>query len=325
MAILKYWQAIHLALSEELEMDQRVCVLGEDVGRAGGPFGATRGLQERFGEWRVRDTPISEAAIVGAAVGAAMAGARPVAEIMFFDFMTLAMDQLVNQAAKISYMSGGAFSVPLVVRTMCGAHRTSGPQHSQGLESWLASVPGLKVVWPSTPADAHGLLKAAIRDDDPVVVIESSALWGQRGEVPDDPDHVVPIGRAITRREGTDMTLVAWGAAAPRALAAADLLAEEGISTEVIDLRSLLPLDAGSILESVSRTHRLAVVQDANAPCSVGAEVAALAAEHAFGDLVAPIRRLSPPFAPAPFPSSLETAFYTEIQDVAACVRHALA
>ncbi|WP_067465785.1 alpha-ketoacid dehydrogenase subunit beta [Actinomadura macra] len=316
MRSLKYWQAINTALAEELERDERVCVFGEDVGEAGGPFGATMRLQERFGEWRVRDTPISEAVIMGTAVGAAMAGMRPIGEIMFFDFLTLAMDQLVNQAAKMTYMSNGEYHLPLVVRTLCGAHRGSGPQHSQNLEAWIAAVPGLKVVWGSTPADARGLLKSAVRDDDPVVVIESTALWATRGEVSEDPDDVVPIGSAAIRRTGADVTLVSWGAAMPRALAAADALEAAGVSPEVIDLRSLLPLDAATVLESASRTGRLVVVQDATAPCGVGSEVAALAAEHIFGDLRAPVLRLTPPFAPVPSARHLEELYYPQSADI---------
>lgn len=318
---MKYWQAINTALREELLRDERVCVFGEDVGAAGGPFGATMHLQEMFGEWRVRDTPISEAIIVGAAVGAAMSGLRPIAEIMFLDFIGLTMDQLVNQAAKMTYMSDGAFHLPLVVRTLCGAHRGSGPQHSQNLEGWLAAIPGLKVVWGSTPADARGLLKAAIRDDDPVVVIESSSLWGQRGEVSEDPDDVVPIGSGVIRRSGSDVTLVSWGGAMARAEAAADILSSDGIDTELLDLRSLLPLDSELILESISRTGRLAIVQDATGPCSVGSEVAALAVEEGFCHLKEKVIRLTPPFAPVPFASQLEESYYPQAVAIAARIK----
>lgn len=293
-----------------------MCVFGEDVGRAGGPFGATMHLQERFGEWRVRDTPISEGAIMGLAVGSAMNGMRPVVEIMYFDFMTLAMDQLVNQAAKMTYMSNGRFHLPLVVRTMCGSHRGTGPQHSQNLEAWVASVPGLKVVWGTTPADARGLLKAAIRDDDPVVVIESSALWGDRGEVSNDPDDVIPIGVAARRRAGDDVTVVCWGGATPRALAAAEMLAAQGVEADVIELRSLLPIDTPCLLESVSRTGRVAILQDATGPCSIGSEVAAIVAEHAFSYLRSPVLRLTPPFAPAPFPTHLEKTYYPKAESL---------
>jgi pyruvate dehydrogenase E1 component beta subunit len=324
MSELKYWQAVNTALREELERDELVHVFGEDVGAAGGPYGATRGLQDAFGEWRVRDTPISEAIIGGMAVGAAMSGIRPVAEIMYFDFITLAMDALVNQAAKMSYMSSGSFSVPMTLRTMCGAQRGNGPQHSQSLESWLVSVPGLKVVWGSTPADARGLLKSAIRDDDPVVVIESMSQWGTRGEVPDDPDHLVPIGEALVRREGGHVTLVAWGGTVARALAAAESLEADGIDAEVLDLRTLSPLDKPRLLQSLAKTGHLAVVQDAHGPCSVGSEVIRIAASEGFRSLQAAPVLLSPPFAPAPFPPGLEAAYYTDVNDLVTAVRQML-
>lgn len=320
MAVLKYWQAINTALRQELERDEGVCIFGEDVGKAGGPFGATMRLQEDFGEWRVRDTPISESAIMGMAVGAAMTGLRPVVEIMYFDFIALALDQLVNQAAKISYMSNGGIGVPLVVRTLCGAHTGSGAQHSQNLESWIASVPGLKVCWGSTPADARGLLKAAIRDDDPVVVIESVSLWTSRGEVSDDPDEIVPLGVAAIRRAGGDVTLVSWGNAMQRTLSAAELLSEAGIDAEVIDLRTLLPIDSNTVLESVSRTGRLVIVHDATGPGGLGGEVAAVVAAEGFQWLKAPIVRITPPFAPAPFPSHLEQAYYPSASEIVSTV-----
>ncbi|WUI04175.1 alpha-ketoacid dehydrogenase subunit beta [Spirillospora sp. NBC_00431] len=316
MSTVKYWQAVNSALHEELERDASVHVFGEDVGVPGGPFAATRGLRERFGEWRVRDTPISESTFTGMAVGAAMAGLRPVAEVMYFDFITLAMDQLVNQAAKMSYMSDGAFAVPLTIRTLCGGHRGSGPQHSQSLEGWLAAVPGLKVVWGGTPADAKGLLKAAIRDDDPVVVIESLSLWTRRGEVPDDTDHVVPIGAGLIRRPGDDVTLVCWGDTVPSAMEAAEALAGRGVGAEVLDLRTLSPLDEALILRSLAKTGRLVVVQDAQGPCSVGSEVIRLAATDGFASLRAPAARVSPPFAPVPFAPDLEHAYYPGPDDV---------
>jgi pyruvate/2-oxoglutarate/acetoin dehydrogenase E1 component len=324
MTQLKYWQAVNTALREEMERDELVHVFGEDVGAAGGPYGATRGLQEAFGEWRVRDTPISEAIIGGMAVGSAMSGLRPVAEIMYFDFITLAMDALVNQAAKMSYMSAGGYSVPMTLRTLSGAGRGNGPQHSQSLESWLVSVPGLKVVWGATPADARGLLKSAIRDDDPVVVIESMSQWGVRGEVPDDPDHLVPIGEALVRREGRDVTLVCWGGTVPRAMAAAELLETDGIDAEVLDLRTLSPLDKPRLLASLAKTGHLAVIQDAHGPCSVGSEVIKIAATEGFGSLRAGAALLNPPFAPAPFPPGLEAAYYNDANQLAATVRQML-
>ena len=312
------WQAVNAALAEELERDPRVVLFGEDVGKAGGPFGASRGLRDRFGEARVRDTPIAEGAITGVAVGAAMTGLRPVVEIMYFDFATLAMDQLVNQAAKMRYMSGGKLAVPMTLLTFCGSGRGSGPQHSQSLEAWLAHVPGLQVVYPSNAADAKGLLKSAIRANDPVVFIESSRLWTLRSDVPDVPDHLVPIGVASVARAGTDITLVSWGWAATRTLEAAELLAAGGVEAEVLDLRTISPLDEGAILASVAKTGRLAVVHDAAGPFGPGAEVAAVVAEHGFDSLRAPVARVTAPFAPAPFAKGLEHAYYPTPERIAA-------
>lgn len=320
MTVRKYWQAVNDALREELERDDSVVVFGEDVGKPGGPFGATRGLRDAFGPDRVRDTPISEAAIVGAAVGAAMTGLRPVVEIMYFDFITLAMDQLVNQAAKVRYMSAGSLSVPMVVRVFCGAGRGSGPQHSQSLEAWLAHVPGLQVVAPGDPADAKGLLKSAIRAPDPVVVLDSSRLWTQRGEIPDG-EVLTPIGSARVARPGSDVTLVAWSWALTRTLAAAEQLDEVGVSAEVVDLRSLSPLDEELVLESLRRTGRIVIVHDAVGPYGPGAEIAALAAGPGFAFLRSSVVRLTPPFAPAPFPTHLELAYYVQPDEIVAAVQ----
>ncbi|MFC9978402.1 alpha-ketoacid dehydrogenase subunit beta [Gordonia sp. NPDC127522] len=306
MTTVKYWQAINRALREEMERDEKIIVLGEDVAAPGGPFGATKGLLDAFGADRVRDTPISEAAIVGAGLGAAMAGYRPVIEIMFFDFVTVAMDQVVNQAAKVSYMSVGNFAAPMVIRSVCASGRRTGPQHSQNLEAWLAHVPGLKVVWGSTPADARGLLKAAIRDDGPVYVIESLAEWSTRGEI-SEGEGVVPIGQAAVRREGTDLTLVTWGGAAPRSLAAAE--AADHLSIEVIDLRTISPWDREAVFASVRKTGRLLVVHDAVMEFGVGAEIAATVAHDCFVDLRAPVERLGAPYAPSPFAPHLEAAY----------------
>jgi len=318
--VLKYREAIAAAIAEEMERDPAVIVFGEDVAAAGGTFLATRGLLERFGPARVRDTPISEGALVGAAIGAAMTGLRPIVEIMFLDFLTLASDQLVNHAAKVASVSDGAFAAPLVMRTIDGAARAAGPQHGQSLEAWVAHVPGLKVVMPSTPADAKGLLKAAVRDPGPVVVIESLAVWGLKGEVPEG-DHVVPIGEARVARAGDDVTIVSWGAAVHRALAAAELLAGEGVSAEVVDLRTLSPLDRGAILRSLERTGRLVVVHDAVGPFGAGAEVAAIAASEGFGSLRAPVRRVTAPFAPVPLGAALEAAYYPQAEGIAEAVR----
>lgn len=324
MTVQKYWQAINAGLAEELRHDDHVVLFGEDVAAPGGPFGATKGLLREFGPTRVRDTPISEAAITGMAVGAAMAGLKPVVEIMFFDFLTLAMDQLVNQAAKMSYLSSGHYHVPLTLRTMCGAHLGPGPQHAQSLESWVASVPGLKVVWGGTPADAKGLLKAAIRDPNPVVVIESGGLWSTRGEVPNEADHVVPIGKAHVRRTGDDVTLVCWGSTVPRADKAAEYLAGVGVEVEVVDLRTLLPLDRDCLLGSVRKTGRLVIVQDAVAPCSVGSEVIRVAASDAFDALRAGPVVVSAPFAPVPFPPLLEEAYFPDVDDVISAIQKVL-
>ncbi|MDQ6523929.1 pyruvate dehydrogenase complex E1 component subunit beta [Nocardioides sp. LHD-245] len=317
MTTVKYWQAINRALHEEMARDDRVLVIGEDVADPGGPFGATKGLLEAFGPDRVRDTPISEAAIVGAALGAAMAGYRPVVEVMFLDFVTVAMDQVVNQAAKVSYMSAGNFAAPMVIRSICASGRRTGPQHSQNLEAWLAHVPGLKVVWGSTPADARGLLKAAIRDDGPVYVIESLVEWSTRGEVADE-DEIVPIGVAAVRREGTDLTLVTWGGAAPRAARAVAQL--EDVSVELIDLRTISPWDRETVLASVRRTGRLLVVHDAVVDFGVGAEIAATVATECFDELVAPVRRLGAPYAPAPFAPHLEAAYLPQPEDIVSAV-----
>ncbi len=321
MNTMKYWQAINLALREEMARDERVLVLGEDVGAPGGPFAATKGLLDEFGPQRVRDTPISEAAIVGTALGAAMAGLRPVVEIMFLDFVTVAMDQVVNQAAKVSYMSAGNFAAPMVIRSVCASGRRTGPQHSQNLEAWLAHVPGLKVVWGSTPSDARGLLKAAIRDDGPVYVIESLAAWTTRGEV-DEADTVVPIGKAAVRQEGTDLTVVTWGGAAPRVGDALDLVND--VSVELIDLRTISPWDTETVLESVRKTGRLLIVHDAVVEFGVGAEIAAVVSQRCFGVLKAPVDRLGAPYAPAPFAPHLEEAYLPHPESIAASIRRSV-
>ncbi len=324
MAELKYRLAITAAIAEEMERDENVVLFGEDVAGAGGTFAATKGLLERFGPRRVRDTPISEATLAGMAAGAAMTGLRPIVEIMYFDFVTLASDQLVNHAAKVHSVSGGEFSVPMVVRTMSGAGRNSGPQHSQQLEGWLAHVPGLKVLAPATPRDVKGMLKAAIRDPDPVIVVESQLLWTQVGEVGDE-NELVPIGSAAIAREGADVTFVAWSGMLPRALAAAEELAADGVAAEVVDLRSLSPLDEDTLLASARKTGRVVVAHDAVGRYGPGAEVAALVAEHAFDKLRAPVRRVAAPFAPVPAPTPLERAYYPQTSALAAAARDLLA
>ena len=320
MATVKYWRAINEAMAEEMERDSCLVLVGEDVGKPGGAYVASKGLYERFGPQRVRDTPISEGLLVGLAAGAAMTGLRVIVEIMFLDFLTLASDQLINHAAKVSWVSGGEYQVPMVMRTMCGSGRGTGPQHGQSLEAWVASIPGLKVVWPSTPADAKGLLKSAVRDPNPVVMIESLELWSSKGEVADG-EHLVEIGSAAVAREGSDVTLVSWGGAVPRTLRAGEVLAEShGISAEVLDLRSLSPLDGDAVLESLGRTGRLVIVHDAVGPFGVGAEVAALAASEGFAALAAPVRRVTAPFAPVPAPPQLESAYFPQVDRIVGAV-----
>jgi acetoin:2,6-dichlorophenolindophenol oxidoreductase subunit beta len=319
---VKYWKALNDALGEEMERDERVVVFGEDVAAAGGAFGVTRGLLDRFGALRVRDTPISENGIVGLAVGSAAVGLRPVAEIMFMDFALLAMDQIVNQAAKYRYFSGHA--LPLVVRTTCGAGGQHGAQHSQSLEGWFAQVPGLKVVMPADAADAKGLLKSAIRDDHPVLVVETLGMLATRSPLPDVADHVVPIGVAATRRTGTDCTVVALGRLVAEALAAAELLADEGVSVEVIDPRSLQPLDSATIVRSVEKTGRLVVAHEALGFGGIGAEICALAFEQAFDSFDAPPERVVPAFTNVPASRELAQRRAPGRDAVAAAVRRTI-
>jgi acetoin:2,6-dichlorophenolindophenol oxidoreductase subunit beta len=318
-----YLQAITGTLAEAMRADSAVLVLGEDVGE-GGPWGATAGLAEEFGADRVRNTPISEAAICGVAVGAAQSGLRPVVEIMFVDFVTLALDQLVNQAAKAHFMSGGQLTVPLVLRTQGGAGQRGAAQHSQSLEAWLTHVPGLKVVMPSTAADAGGLLASAIADPNPVVFVENKTLYFRKEDVPDEREPV-PIGRATIVRPGRDVTVVALSRLVSESLAAADELAADGIEAEVIDPRTLVPLDLEKIVESVTRTHRLVVAHEAVAHGGFGAEITAQVQEAAFDELDAPIGRVGAPFAPVPFSPPLEDAYLTGRNDVGTAVRTVLA
>ena len=300
MRELRYIWAINEALGEEMERDPNVFIVGEDVGLPGGAFGATRGLVDRFGPERVIDTPISEAAIMGLAAGAASNGLRPIVEIMFMDFMTMCMDGVVNQIAKMRYMFGSQFSMPLVIRTPAGAGLHAGPQHSQSLEAWFAHVPGLKVVMPATPYDVKGILKAAIRDDNPVLVIEHKALHALKGEVPEQ-EYVLPIGKAFTKRQGTDVTIVATSRMVHEALKAAEELEKRGISVEVIDLLSISPWDKSAVFESVSKTHRLVIAQEAVKNFGAGSEIAATVAEEILDELDAPIIRVGAPFVPVPF------------------------
>ncbi len=320
MPKLKYYQALTRALDEEMTRDPRVVLLGEDVGPSGGIFAQTRGLHGKFGPLRVRDTPIAENGFVSAAVGAAMTGLRPVVEIGFGDFLTCCMDPLVNQAAKLRYMLGGQIGVPLVLYTFAGGGLSAGPQHSQSLEAWFAHVPGLKVIMPATADDLLGMMKSAIRDDDPVIVLLGKKLIGSTAEAPVG-EHLVPLGQALVRRSGRDLTLVTLGQMVPTALKAAEQLATEGIEAEVIDLRSVSPLDHATVAGSLKRTGRLLVVQEAMGPCGIGAEVVSEMAQHHFAHLRAAPVRVSPPFAPSPFTPALEAAYLPSPASVAEAAR----
>jgi pyruvate dehydrogenase E1 component beta subunit len=317
-----YIKAITATLAGAMRADERVFVLGEDVAE-GGPYTATAGLAEEFGRERVINTPISEAAITGVAVGAAQSGMLPVLEIMFVDFITLALDQLVNAAAKAHFMSGGQLTVPLVVRTQGGAGQRGAAQHSQSLESWLTHVPGLKVVMPSRAVDASGLLAAAIADPNPVVFVENKTLYFRKEVVPDRPQPVA-IGEAAVLREGRDVTIVALSRLVHDALSAADELAADGIEAEVIDPRTLVPLDLETIVESVRRTNRLVVAHEAVAHGGFGAEIATRVQEAAFDDLDAPIVRVGAPFAPVPLSPPLEDAFLPGADDIVSAARSTL-
>ena len=323
MSATTYVKAINGALHAAMRADDRVIVIGEDVAE-GGPFTATAGLADAFGRDRVLNTPISEAAICGVAVGAAESGLRPVLEIMYVDFVTLALDQLVNAAAKAHAMSGGQLSVPMVLRTQGGAGRRSAAQHSQSLEAWLTHVPGLKVVMPSRAADAAGLLRSAIDDAGPVVFVEHKALYFRREEVADGEPDRVPLGVARTARRGRDVTIVALSRMVGEALAAAERLAGEGIEAEVIDPRTLVPLDIDAIVESVRRTNRLVVAHEAVRQGGFGAEIAAQAGLAAFDFLDAPVERVGAPFAPVPFSPPLEDDWLPGADDVYAAARATL-
>ena len=305
MKQLFYKEAVRDALREEMLRDERVFLIGLDIGRFGGTYKATQGLWEEFGEERVRDTPLSEAAIAGAAVGAALTGLRPVAEIMYNDFLTIAMDQVANQAAKLRYMSGGQATIPVVFRTQGGAGRSSAAQHAQSLEAWVAHIPGLKVALPSTPCDAKGLLKTAIRDDTPVVFFEHKLLYNTKGEVPEE-EYLIPFGQARICREGAGVTIVALSRMVLRALEAAETLAAEGVSVEVIDPRTVVPLDIGTIVESVKKTGRLIVTHEGYARCGVGAEIATQVMEKGLYYLEKPVRRVCGLNVPVPFAPVME-------------------
>jgi pyruvate/2-oxoglutarate/acetoin dehydrogenase E1 component len=318
-----YVKAVVEAQAQAMRDDSGVFVLGEDVAE-GGPYGTTAGLAEEFGTDRVLNTPISESAICGVAVGAAQSGLRPIVEVMFIDFVTLALDQLVNQAAKAHAMSGGQLRVPLVLRTQGGAGRRWGAQHSQSLESWLTHIPGLKVVMPSRAADAAGLLASAIADPNPVVFVENKMLYFKSEDVPKRPPPV-PVGRALVVRPGSDVTIVALSRLVDEALVAAERLAGEGIEAEVIDPRTLVPLDLDTIVESVGRTHRLVIAHEAVVHGGFGAEIAAQVQAAAFDDLDAPIERVGAPFSPVPFSPPLEDAYVPGAEEIAAAAKTLLA
>jgi len=306
MAVMTYREALNAALREEMRRDPRVFVIGEEVGLYEGAYKVTQGLLKEFGPRRVVDTPIAESGFTGVGIGAAMVGLRPVIEMMTFNFAFLALDQIVNTAAKIHYMSGGQYHVPIVIRGPGGPAHQLAAQHSQSMESYFYHVPGLKVVRPSTPMDAKGLLKAAIRDDNPVVFIESETLYALKGEVPEDPEFVIPLGEAVIRREGRDATVVAYMGMLYRALEAAEDLSREGIEVEIVDPRTLRPMDAPTIIGSVRKTHRAVVVEAGAGFAGMGSEIASFITEQAFDDLDAPVERVTGANAPMPYARNLE-------------------
>ena len=323
MAELTFREAVAAGIAQEMERDPTVYFIGEDVAAAGGVFKATVGLLDKFGPERVRDTPISEQAIVGAAMGAAMTGLRPIVEIMFSDFLATCWDMIANQVAKTRYMTDGQVSLPLVIRTANGGGSRFGAQHSQSLENWAMAVPGLKVVAPSTPADAKGLLAAAIRDPDPVLFFEQKSLYGIKGEVPDG-EHVDSLGTARVRREGKDCTIVALAAMVPRALAAAVELERDGIQATVVDVRSLVPLDTRTILAEVRKTGHLFTVEENPRLCGWGAEIASIVADECFDDLDGPIVRITTPHVPLPAAQPMEDEAMPTVARIVKTVKGAL-
>lgn len=322
---ITFSNAINEAIREEMRRDKSVVMIGEDVAAAGGVFKVTQGILDEFGPARVLDTPISEWAITGLGVGAAMTGLRPIVEIMFGDFLTLAMDQLVNQAAKMHYMSGGKYQVPLVIRTTMGAGRRAAAQHSQSLHAWLGHIPGLKVVLPATPYDAKGLLKTAIRDNNPVIFFEDKMMYQEKGPVPDpSQEYTIPFGRADVKREGSDLTLIACSRMVNVALQAAVKLAEEGVNAEVIDLRTLTPLDEETLVNSAKKTSRCIVIDEGYQRLGVTAEIAALVAQKAFYYLDGPVERIGAMDVPVPASSILEDQTIPNVDHVLAVARKML-
>ncbi len=324
MANIKYATAIRDAIAEEMRRDPMVFLMGEDVARFGGVFGCTKDIPEEFGPDRIRSTPISEAAFVGAGLGAAITGTRTIVELQYVDFILCAMDQLVNQTAKIHYMSNGKVTVPYTIRVQQGCGRGNGAQHAQNFESMFCNIPGLKVVCPATPADAKGLLKTAIRDNNPVVFCEHKMLYATRGDVPDDPDFTIPFGVADVRRTGKDVTIVATSYMVQRALQAADMLAKEGIEAEVIDPRTLVPLDIDTIQESVKKTGRLVIVHETNEFCGFGAEIAFEVQNNVFRYLDAPIERVTTSQVPMPYARNLENLNVPSPERIVAAAKKSL-
>jgi len=320
MREILYKDALVEAMREEMERDEKVFIMGEDVAIYGGAYGATKGLYEQFGEDRVRDTAISESAIVGAAIGAAITGMRPIPEIMYIDFITQAMDQLVNQGAKMRYMFGGKTTVPMVLRTEGGAGRCIAAHHSQSLEAWIMHVPGLYLVMPSTPYDAKGLLKASIRDDNPVVFIEHKMLYGEKGEVPEE-EYIIPLGVADIKKQGSDVTIVAYSRQLHVAMEAATELEKDNISAEVIDPRTLKPLDLDTILTSVKKTNKLVIVSEGYKTGNVASEIAMLVMEHGFDLLDTPVKRVCGVDVPIPMSPVLEDAAIPNKQKVINAVK----
>ena len=321
MAIVTMREALNQALREEMLRDENVFLMGEEVAAYEGAYKVTKGLLAELGDKRVIDTPITELGFAGLGVGAAMVGLRPIVEFMTFNFSILATDQIINSAAKMLYMSGGQFKIPIVFRGPGGSAFQVSSQHSQAIESWFAYFPGLKVVMPSTPADAKGLLKSAIRDDDPVIFIEQERLYGNKGEVPDNNDFIIPLGVADVKREGKDATIVARSLMVPVALKAAEILEKQGVSCEVIDPRTIRPLDLDTIIESVKKTNRVVVAEESHPFCGVGAEIASEITERAFDYLDAPVKRVSGADVPMPYAKNLEDLAIPGVEQIVAAVR----
>jgi len=321
MAVITMREALNQALREEMLRDENVFLMGEEVAEYQGAYKVTKGLLQELGPKRVIDTPITELGFAGLGVGAAMVGLRPIVEFMTFNFSILATDQIINSAAKMLYMSGGQFKIPIVFRGPGGSAYQVSSQHSQALESWFAYFPGIKVVMPSTPADAKGLLKSAIRDDDPVIFIEQERMYGTKGEVPEDADFTVPLGVADVKREGTDATIVARSLMVPVALKAAEVLQEQGVSCEVIDPRTIRPLDIDTIVASVKKTNRVVVAEESHPFCGVAAEISTEIMERAFDYLDAPVKRISGADVPMPYAKNLEVLAIPTVEQVVAAVK----